>query len=296
MKEIFTVFRRKSAWGHMLLSAVVFFAIALPFRSLFTLLPGVTEIRPANMVPPVFGIQFGPAAAWGIAVGNLISDILSGSGAFVCITGFVVNFFYTYIPYQLWYTLRLGKEPIYPVRLNTVLEIVKYILVVLIDSFVTTISLSLIFEAAGFQSFFSSFPLLFFNNFDFAVILGIPVLSFWSKTRLRSVVPEQPKNAKLQRRARWLDLPLAVIAVIGVGYFLYSLFRGGTAVNSQLALGFLCVAIYGLGGAGCCGGAFRAGVYLSAPPLPHLCAGEPERMAADELSCGHAVPAVFLLG
>ena len=246
MKEIFTVFRRKSAWGHMLLSAVVFFAIALPFRSLFTLLPGVTEIRPANMVPPVFGILFGPAAAWGIAVGNLISDILSGSGAFVCITGFVVNFFYTYIPYQLWYTLRLGREPIRPVRLNTVLEIVKYILVVLIDSFVTTVSLSLIFEAAGFQSFFSSFPLLFFNNFDFAVILGIPVLSFWGKTRLRPVVPEPPENAKLRRRARWLDLPLAVIAVIGAGYFLYSLLRGGTAVSRPLALGFLCVAMAGL--------------------------------------------------
>lgn len=246
MKEIFTVFRKKSAWGHMVLSAVVFFAIALPFRSLFTLLPGVTEIRPANMVPLVFGIQFGPAAAWGISIGNLISDILSGSNAFVCLTGFVVNFFYTYIPYKLWYTLRLGKESIHPVRLNTVLEIVKYILVVLIDSFITTVSLSLIFEAAGFQSFFSSFPLLFFNNFDFAIILGIPVLSFWNKTRLRSMVPEYRENAKLQRGARWLDLPLVIIAVIGVGYFLYSLFQGGTAVNRPLALGFLCVAMAGL--------------------------------------------------
>ena len=138
MKEIFTVFRKKEAWGHMLLSAVVFFAIALPFRNLFTLLPGVTEIRPANMVPLVFGIQFGPAAAWGISIGNLVSDILSGSNAFVCLTGFIVNFFYTYIPYKLWYTLRIGKEPIHPVRLNTVLEIIKYILVVLIDSFITT--------------------------------------------------------------------------------------------------------------------------------------------------------------
>lgn len=229
-----------------MLSAVVFFAIALPFRSLFTLLPGVTEIRPANMVPLVFGIQFGPAAAWGISIGNLISDILSGSSAFVCFTGFVVNFFYTYIPYKLWYTLRLGKEPIHPVRLNTVLEIVKYILVVLIDSFITTVSLSLIFEAAGFQSFFSSFPLLFFNNFDFAIILGIPVLSFWNKTRLRSVVPEYQANAKLQRGARWMDLPLVIIAVIGVGYFLYSLFQGGTALNSPLALGFLCVVMAGL--------------------------------------------------
>lgn len=245
MREIFTVFCKKSAWGHMILSAVVFFAIALPFRSLFTLLPGVTEIRPANMVPLVFGIQFGPAAAWGISIGNLISDILSGSNVFVCLTGFIANFFYTYIPYKLWYTLRLGKEPIHPVRLNTVLEIVKYILVVLIDSFVITVSLSLIFEAAGFQSFVSSFPLLFFNNFDFAVILGIPVLSFWSKTRLRSEVPEYRENTKLQRSARWLDLPLVIIAVIGVGYFFYSLFQGGE-VNSSLALGFLCVAIAGL--------------------------------------------------
>ena len=245
MKEIFTVFRKKSAWGHMVLSAVVFFAIALPFRSLLTLLPGVTEIRPANMVPLVFGIQFGPAAAWGISIGNLISDILSGSNAFVCATGFVVNFFYTYIPYKLWYTIRLGKEPIRPVQLHTVLEIVKYILVVLIDSFVTTVSLSLIFEAAGFQSFFSSFPLLFFNNFDFAIILGIPVLSFWDKTRLRSVVPEYRENTRLHYMGKWLSLPLFLIAAIGVGYFIYSLLLGG-ALNPPLALGFLCVAIAGL--------------------------------------------------
>lgn len=246
MKEIFTVFRSKKAWGHMVLSAVVFFAIALPFRSLFTLLPGVTEIRPANMVPLVFGIQFGPAAAWGISIGNLISDILSGSNAFVCVTGFVVNFFYTYIPYKLWYTLRLGKEPIHPVRLYTVLEIVKYILVVFIDSLVTTVSLSLIFEAAGFQSFFSSFPLLFFNNFDFAVILGIPVLSFWDKTRLGTVVPEYREEAYPRQRLLLRDFPLIIIPVIGVVYFLYSMAQGGATVNSSLALGCLCVAVVGL--------------------------------------------------
>lgn len=230
----------------MVLSAVVFFAIALPFRSLFTLLPGVTEIRPANMVPLVFGIQFGPAAAWGISIGNLISDILSGSNAFVCATGFVINFFYTYIPYKLWYTLRLGKEPIHPVRLYTVLEIAKYILVVFIDSLVTTVSLSLIFEAAGFQSFFSSFPLLFFNNFDFAIILGIPVLSFWSKTRLRSVVPEYNEKACPRQGLLWRDIPLIIIPIIGVVYFLYSMFQGGETINSWLALVCLCAAVVGL--------------------------------------------------
>lgn len=281
MKEIVAVFGRKSGWVYMLLSAVVFFAIALPFRSLFTLLPGVTEVRPANMVPLVFGIQFGPAAAWGISIGNLISDILSGSNAFICLTGFVVNFFYTYIPYKLWYTLRLGKEPIHPVRLNTVREIIKYILVVLIDSFLTTVSLSLIFEAAGFQSFFSSFPLLFFNNFDFAIILGIPVLSFWSRTRLGSVVPEYQENARLQRKARWLDLPLVVIGAVGVGYFFYSLFRQGAVIDRSLALGCLCVVMVGLV------------IYIFRPvgkvePLP-------ARREGIQISIKAKVTAVFLL-
>lgn len=273
MKEIFAVFRKKEAWWQMLLSAVVFFAIALPFRSMFTLLPGVTEIRPANMVPVVFGIQFGPAAAWGIAVGNLISDILSGSGVFICMTGFITNFFYSYIPYKLWYSLRVGKEAIHPVRLNRVIEIAKYIIVVFIDSFVTTVSLSLVFEAAGFQSFSSSFPLLFFNNFDFAIILGIPVMSFWKKMHLPSVVPdvhvaskiqevpavrdasdapdalnasEQQKTSKSQGGIRLLDAPLLVISVIGVTYFLYSLTQGGSKINSSLAFALLCVAFLGL--------------------------------------------------
>lgn len=246
MKEIFTVFRLKRAWGYMLLSAAVFFAIALPFRSLFTLMPGVTEIRPANMVPVVLGIQFGPAPAWGISIGNLISDILSGSSAFVCVTGFIINFFYSYIPYKLWYTLRIGQGDIYPVRLNVVREIIKYILVVFIDSLVTTVSLSLVFESAGFQSFFSSFPLLFFNNFDFAVILGIPVLTFWEKFHLPPLVPEYREQPRLRARARLLDLPLWIIPIIGVGYFLYSMSLGGAEVNSPLALGCLCVAIAGL--------------------------------------------------
>lgn len=246
MKEIFTVFRSKRAWGYMLLSAAVFFAIALPFRSLFTLMPGVTEIRPANMVPVVLGIQFGPAAAWGISIGNLISDILSGSSAFVCVTGFIINFFYSYIPYKLWYTLRIGQGDIYPVRLNVVREIIKYILVVFIDSLVTTVSLSLVFESAGFQSFFSSFPLLFFNNFDFAVILGIPVLTFWEKFHLPPLVPEYREQPRLRAKARLLDLPLWIIPIIGVGYFLYSMSLGGAEVNSPLALGCLCVAIAGL--------------------------------------------------
>ena len=59
VKEIFLTFRSKRSWIRTIVSAAVFFVVALPFKSLFTLLPGVTEIRPANMIPPVLGLYFG---------------------------------------------------------------------------------------------------------------------------------------------------------------------------------------------------------------------------------------------
>ncbi len=239
----------------MIFSAVLFFGIALPFKRLFTLLPGVTEIRPANMIPPVLGLIFGPVAAWGISLGNLVSDVLSGSGFFVCVSGFIANFFYTYIPYKLWYTLKIGKSPIRPIQLNTVAEIIKYILVIFIDSLVTTSSLSLVFEAAGFQAMASSFPLLFFNNFDFAIILGIPVLSFWGKSRFKPVVPEYHAESWLQKHGRWFDFPLYMISAIGVGYIIYSICNN-MQINSSLAFGLLCVAFLGLF------------VYIFRPTLP----------------------------
>ena len=46
--------RERKNWVRLVLSAVIFFAVALPFRQLLNLMPGITEIRPANMIPPVW--------------------------------------------------------------------------------------------------------------------------------------------------------------------------------------------------------------------------------------------------
>jgi len=44
------------------------------------LIPGVTELRPANAIPVVCSFLFGPAAAWGSAIGNMIGDFFGGVG------------------------------------------------------------------------------------------------------------------------------------------------------------------------------------------------------------------------
>ena len=55
------------------ISAALYAAVLVPFK-VVPLIPGVTELRPANAIPVVCSFLFGPAAAWGSAIGNMIGD------------------------------------------------------------------------------------------------------------------------------------------------------------------------------------------------------------------------------
>lgn len=221
-KEVLTFVRR------MFISAAVFFAVSLPFKYLFSLVPGVTEIRPANVVPPVLGILFGLPAALGISVGNLISDILGGSNLFVCATGFIANFLYAYLPYRMWYTEFNPKGKVTPPNLSSMKDVIKFILIIFINSLLVTILLMLIFETAGFGSSGENAPLLFFNNFDFAVILGVPMLSILANSRVTPCIPK--KKEKTHGISKFLEVSAVlpyVILVFGIGYFCRSKFGNG---------------------------------------------------------------------
>jgi len=95
-----------SMWGNtrmVVLTAVtaaLYSAILIPFK-VIPLIPGVTELRPANAVPIVCSFLFGPAAAWGAAIGNVIGDFFGGFGP-GDVFGFIGNFLYALVPYKIW--------------------------------------------------------------------------------------------------------------------------------------------------------------------------------------------------
>ena len=84
-------------------------AVLIPFM-VIPIIPGVTHFRPANALPVVCSFLFGPAAAWGAAVGNLIGDFFAGLGP-GDFFGFFGNFLYALAPYRLWRALGSG-DPI----------------------------------------------------------------------------------------------------------------------------------------------------------------------------------------
>ena len=110
------------------ISAALYAAVLVPFK-VVPLIPGVTELRPANAIPVVCSFLFGPAAAWGSAIGNMIGDFFGGVSP-GDIFGFFANLAYGWIPYKVWELIARGESPV----LRSPLVIVKYVIACLAAS------------------------------------------------------------------------------------------------------------------------------------------------------------------
>ncbi len=92
------------------ISAALYAAVLVPFK-VVPLIPGVTELRPANAIPVVCSFLFGPAAAWGSAIGNMIGDFFGGVSPGDTF-GFIGNLAYGYIPYKVWSVVAKRHSPV----------------------------------------------------------------------------------------------------------------------------------------------------------------------------------------
>lgn len=84
--------------------AAIYAATLIAFKTAIPLIPGITEVRVANIFPMTFGFLFGPAGAWGLAIGNFIGDIFGGTFGPASIAGFFGNFLLGFLPYTMWNT------------------------------------------------------------------------------------------------------------------------------------------------------------------------------------------------
>ena len=103
MRDAIATWRNTKMVVLVALSAALYAAILIPFKPI-PIIPGITEIRPAAAIPIVTGLLFGPAAAWGCAMGNLIGDFFGtvGPGS---LFGLIGNFLLAYVPYRLWHLI-----------------------------------------------------------------------------------------------------------------------------------------------------------------------------------------------
>ncbi|MBS3753307.1 MAG: QueT transporter family protein [Anaerolineales bacterium] len=176
MKETVTMWKNTRMVILVALSAAIYAAFLIVFKGGIVLVPGITEVRPANVFPPVFGLLFGPAGAWGSAIGNLIGDIFGGTLGVGSIFGFFGNFFLGFVPYKMWgATFGLVKKDDMSMNMGDWKKIAAFELVSLVSSAACAIIIAWYLELAGIVPFAFLGITITVNNFAAAVVVG-PIL------------------------------------------------------------------------------------------------------------------------
>jgi energy-coupling factor transport system substrate-specific component len=174
MKEVFTMWRHTQMVVLVALSAAIYAAVLIPFKG-FPIIPGAIELRPANVFPVVFGLLFGPAGAWGAAIGNLIGDFF-GTLSPGSIGGFVGNFFLALLPYKLW-SAYFRRDEEMATNVDSGKRLAVYIAVAAVASMACAVIIAWWVAVLGLFPFLATLVLIVSNNAVMAIVLG-PVLLF----------------------------------------------------------------------------------------------------------------------
>jgi len=156
--------------------AAIYAAILIPFKAGIPIIPGFVELRPANAIPIVASLLFGPAAAWGAGIGNIIGDCFGTLGP-ASVFGFLGNFLFGYLPYLMWGNLGLlssGQSPM----VKSWRQGLEYGLVCVVASGACAGVIGWGVELLGLLPFIVLAPAIFFNNIVMGLSLGPPLLGF----------------------------------------------------------------------------------------------------------------------
>lgn len=170
MKEIVRMWKYSIMVALTVLCAGIYMLFLLPTKSI-PIIPGVTEIRPASLLPVIFGLLFGPAGAWGSALGNLGGDFfgtLSIGSAF----GFIGNFMYAYIPYKLWNHIkpRFGEDR--TPNINTPWKLTQFGIISFISSTACAVTIAWGLDILNLASFSALAIIITLNNAVITLVLG----------------------------------------------------------------------------------------------------------------------------
>ena len=170
MRELGAMWRNTRMVVLCAISAALYAAVLVPFK-VVPLIPGVTELRPANAIPIVCSFLFGPAAGWGSAIGNMIGDFFGGVGP-GDIFGFFANLMYGYIPYKAWSVIAQGQSPI----TRSPGAIAKYVAACLAASVLCADIVGWGDNMLGFRPFSILGNIIVFNNMASALVLSPLIL------------------------------------------------------------------------------------------------------------------------
>jgi len=209
------------------LIAATYAAVMIPFKG-FAPIPGFAEVRPGAVVPIIFSLMFGPAAAWGAALGNFIADI-GGTFGPGSAFGFVGNFFLAYIPYRVWGRMGIcpsGAEP----TMRSRRQIAEFVIAAALASCACATFIGWGLDILGLVPFSAFANWVFLQNIVVSVVIGPPLLAaLYPRVKKWGLLfRDIMSSSEAAGRHRWLLVLLLAVAV-GSAYLIGNAFYFGAA-------------------------------------------------------------------
>jgi len=258
MGEVFKMWKETKMVVLVALCAGLYAALLIPFKAL-VLIPGITEIRPASALPVVFGMLFGPAGAWGAAIGNLIGDFF-GSLGIGSIFGFIGNFMFAYVPYKVWMNMGLVLKGDNEPDLRSARKIFAYIIAASLGTGACALVIGWGLDLLNMVPFAALAGIISLNNIIPSIVLGIPLLAIlyprvkkWELSWTDIMAEDDLPKSGVRQKIGVIIMALSILGGLFGGFIaatsagqamLYAGFAAGGA-------GVVSVAI--IGGVGCCG-------------------------------------------
>ena len=183
MKAAFAMWKNTRMIILVAVCAAIYCAALIAFKTAIPLVPGITEVRVANIFPMVFGLLFGPAGAWGTAIGNLIGDTFGGTLGPTSLPGFFGNFLLGYLPYTLWMTLFPFAEKSREWKSRSWRSWMSYILIAFISSAACGVIISIFADALGIVPYAILTKIITVNDTLASCIGVILLISVFSVTK-----------------------------------------------------------------------------------------------------------------
>ena len=172
MKAAFRMWKNTRMIILVAVCAAIYGAALIAFKTAIPIIPGITEVRVANIFPMVFGMLFGPAGAWGSGIGNLIGDTFGGTVGPTSLAGFVGNFLLGYLPYAMWATFVPFANKSREWKAESWRNWVNYFLIAFISSAACAVIISVAVDAVGIVPYGILTKIITFND-TLASCIGI---------------------------------------------------------------------------------------------------------------------------
>jgi energy-coupling factor transport system substrate-specific component len=218
MLDLISMWRNPKMIGFMLLTALLYVGSLYPFQAL-TAYSGYADFGRIGIGIPVgFSFLFGPAAAWGAAIGNVLRDIAQSKLDAASFFGFIGNFFIGYIPYKLWQAFTSEKPD-----LKSAKKIVLFAGVVTCACVLFGLTIGWGLDWLNFTPFMPTAAIIALPNVLFAGVTGaIVLLLTYGFVSRRKLLYTDLLNIKISKPqwSRTRSLAMLIFVVSAVACFL----------------------------------------------------------------------------